>query len=332
MDLRRIIGTLVRRATPWAWHGPLDGPGGRTPHRLAASAPPDDGPEAGGAEAAGGASGGTDEPVRRAAQLRVDAARRFEVEHRYRALVERLPAVFYISALDPSNTTLYVSPQVERLLGFPLESWRESPFLWIDRLHAEDRARVMSALSRCHVSWEPFACEYRLLARNGREVWVRDSATVVKEPGGEVPRLLGIMLDITDRKREEEALRAGEALKAAILEASADPVLVLDSRGRVLELNPAAERTFGLTRADALGQEMIDLIIPPEGRERHRKELQRILESGDGPLRRGGPERIAVRADGREFAAELTLSRARSESPPLFSVLLRRAQGPRGTA
>jgi PAS domain S-box-containing protein len=130
-----------------------------------------------------------------------------ESEAKYRMLVEQVPAITYTAALDEASTTLYVSPQIETLLGVSHTEWKPDPDFWRKRLHPDDHERVLAEVHRSHGSGEPFRCEYRMLAHDGHAVWFRDEAVVVRDDAGQPLVLRGTMLDITDRKRAEEALQ-----------------------------------------------------------------------------------------------------------------------------
>jgi diguanylate cyclase (GGDEF)-like protein/PAS domain S-box-containing protein len=137
---------------------------------------------------------------------RQDAEERLRsAERRYRTLVERLPLSVYIDRLDDVSSNVYTSPQIEAMLGFPVEDWVENHDLFVELLHPEDRERVLAAHQRTHVTGEPLLIEYRLRTRDGRTVWVRDEARVVSGDGE--PVLHGYLLDITGRKEAEEQLR-----------------------------------------------------------------------------------------------------------------------------
>ena len=129
------------------------------------------------------------------------------VEARYRALVEHIPAVTYIDALDRTSSSLYMSPQVEEILGYPPEEWLADPELWVKLLHPEDRERVITEHLRTNESGEPFIEEYRLLARDGLIVWIRDEAVVITDDEGVKRFWQGVMIDITDRKQAEDEVR-----------------------------------------------------------------------------------------------------------------------------
>jgi PAS domain S-box-containing protein len=112
------------------------------------------------------------------------------------------------------------------------------------------------------------------------------------------------------------------ALAAGILAAALDCVIVIDHESRVVEWNGAAEQTFGYTRAEALGRDMAELIIPPALRDAHRAGLARYLSAGHGPILNQRIEVRAIRRNGQEFPVELTVVPV-EESPPRFAAYLR---------
>ncbi len=133
---------------------------------------------------------------------------RRKVEARYRTLVEQIPAVTFMAALNEDVTELYVSPQIEALLGFTQEEWLGNPFLWFNQLHPEDRERCNREFARGCRTGGPFRAEFRALTRDGNVVWVRGEARVVRDDEGHPLFLQGIAYDITESKRAEEAVRA----------------------------------------------------------------------------------------------------------------------------
>jgi PAS domain S-box-containing protein/putative nucleotidyltransferase with HDIG domain len=138
-------------------------------------------------------------------------------ERRYRVLVERLPAVVYRAEFGSEGRWDYVSPQIESMLGFTQDEWRAVPPLWRERIHPDDRKRVLVADEAAQAGHQPFRCEYRMLAADGRLVWIRDEAVVLDESGG--PMLHGVMYDITTEKLAEEAIRdQQETLESTVRE------------------------------------------------------------------------------------------------------------------
>jgi diguanylate cyclase (GGDEF)-like protein/PAS domain S-box-containing protein len=132
---------------------------------------------------------------------------RLEAEAKYRTLVEQLPLVTYIDALDAESSNIYSSPQIEPLLGYSPEEWRADRLLFVKLLHPKDRERVLAAHGRSRTSGEPLSLEYRLIARDGRTVWISDEARITKDHDGKPLFLQGCLLDITNRKQAEEQLR-----------------------------------------------------------------------------------------------------------------------------
>ena len=133
-----------------------------------------------------------------------------EAEARYRALVEQLPAAIYFEALnsgDRARSLLYASPQIEAMFGHTPEDWISDPNLFVGLLHAEDRERVLAGIARKGLAVEPFRMEYRQFTRDGRLVWVRDEAEIVRGEDGEPLYWLGILVDVSEQKRVEETLR-----------------------------------------------------------------------------------------------------------------------------
>ena len=129
--------------------------------------------------------------------------------------------------------------------------------------------------------------------------------------------------DVTDRLAAVLRVRESEARKAAVLETALDCVVSMDHAGRVLEFNPAAERTFGYTLAEAAGKDLAELIVPPGHREAHRRGLARYLASGQGRILNRRLEMPARRKDGTEFPAELSITAVRVGGEPVFTAYLR---------
>ena len=129
-----------------------------------------------------------------------------QLEAHYQRLVEQLPLVVYVDELSDNSANIYTSPQVEALLGYTVEEWVADPDLFVKVLHPEDRERVLAEVHRTNESGEPFVCEYRVLAKDGRVVWIRDESTTYAEEGQPV-HSQGYMLDITRRRIAEEELR-----------------------------------------------------------------------------------------------------------------------------
>jgi PAS domain S-box-containing protein len=141
-----------------------------------------------------------------------------DTEAQFRSLVERLPGIAYVDELGGIGR--YVSPQVESILGCTVEEWLADPELWIRMLHDEDRARAIAQLAGGEAAGGSFTYLYRLIATDGRTVWIRDQASVLRDEDGrlavhgvmfDVTREIGAQadmeLDLAERQRISEALR-----------------------------------------------------------------------------------------------------------------------------
>jgi PAS domain S-box-containing protein len=139
-----------------------------------------------------------------------------ETAAKFRTLVEQIPAITYIDPLEPEPVpSLYVSPQIEELVGIRAEHALEDPDWWLRVIHPDDREEALRASNAADESGDPFVHEYRMLGPNGRVTWVRDHSTLVRGAHGEPLFWQGVIFDISERKRgEQELLRALELERA----------------------------------------------------------------------------------------------------------------------
>jgi PAS domain S-box-containing protein len=128
-----------------------------------------------------------------------------ESEAKFQRLVEHLPTVVYIYSADGS--ALYISQHIESLLGYAPQDWLSDPASWLKALHPEDCPQFLKEAANAHQSGQPFEMEYRMLARDGRIVWVHDQSVLVKSQEVEHQLWQGFMFDITERKQMENTLR-----------------------------------------------------------------------------------------------------------------------------
>jgi PAS domain S-box-containing protein len=142
----------------------------------------------------------------------IDVTARKNAEARYRTLAEQLPLITYIDTpYSADEAAAYVSPQLEDILGYTLEEWQADPQFFVRHLHPEDCERVRDAQRTARETGRPLELEYRIIAKDGRSVWLQDSYTVVRDEAGRPWYTQGYALDITARKQAEgdrEALLA----------------------------------------------------------------------------------------------------------------------------
>ena len=155
--------------------------------------------------------------------------------------------ITYIATLDGERRGLYISPQIEALLSFTATEWLADPELCFRQLHPEDRERVLGEVFQSEENGKPFHSEYRLLARDGRVVWVRDEAIIVRDEAGHPRFRQGVMLDISPGKQKEEVLQKNESKFRMIFEKVATGIALVDIEGRLMESNPALQQMLGAT-------------------------------------------------------------------------------------
>ncbi|HEX8362240.1 MAG TPA: PAS domain S-box protein [Longimicrobium sp.] len=180
---------------------------------------------------------------------RADTARR-EAELRSQLLIESVGAIVWQG--DPATLHFtFVSREAEHLLGYPIERWTQEPEFWVDHIHPEDRSWALAYCEDASRRGLAHSFEYRMIAADGRVVWLRDIVRVVETGGART--LAGVMVDITATRQAEEALR----LRDRAMEAISEGILITDPHqpdGPIVYVNPAFEELTGYAAADVLGR------------------------------------------------------------------------------
>ena len=185
-------------------------------------------------------------------------------ESAYRAFLEQLPVITYLSHPEENGRTLFVSPQVEAMLGYSVADWLSGRVMWLELIHPEDRERTWAEFARNQPGKERFSVEYRLLSKDGRFVWFRDDATLIKDAAGKPLYVQGVLSDISERKGAEDALRRSEELfYNAFMNASIGMALAAVG-GKHLQVNPALCRMLGYTESELLATDWKSITHPDD--------------------------------------------------------------------
>ncbi len=226
--------------------------------------------------------------------------------------MERIPAIVYSAEFGEPGPWLYVSPQAERILGYPAEEWIADEGLWMRLIHPDDLERTLEEERRSKADGTPFACEYRMRARDGRVVWIRDEGEVVHDDSGAPAELRGIMYDISERKRTEEALAEAEARYRGVFENAAEAIFVTALDGRYLLANPALAEMLGYSSPEELMDGVTDvagIYADPVWRQ----EFLRRLDRED--TMRGFEYQVTRRDGSTIWVSENVRARPRRERP-----------------
>ena len=186
------------------------------------------------------------------------------LEARYRALVEQIPAVVFMAYLDRGIGEAYVSPQIEAALGFSQEEWLEDPVRWYSHIHPDDKQRWSTEAAEMFLTGNPLRSAYRVISRDGRVIWFHCEAKMIRKQDGEPWFIHGVGFDITDLKRTEEALQEERNVVSAILDTVGALVVVLDPEGRIIRFNRACEQITGYSFEEVRGKFVSDLFLIPE--------------------------------------------------------------------
>lgn len=153
--------------------------------------------------------------------------------------------------------------------------------------------------------------------------WRQDDVEVLTDLAALAMSEIAVRLHLRERAAADALLRHNEALKTSVLEAALDCIITVNDGSRIIEWNPAAERTFGYSREEAIGCDLAELIIPPEHREAHYEGMSRYLATGEGPVLGTRIELEALRSDGSRFPVELAIDAIWVEEKPYFTAYLR---------
>jgi diguanylate cyclase (GGDEF)-like protein/PAS domain S-box-containing protein len=257
----------------------------------------------------------------RALEAALVAAR--AAEERFRSLVESIEAIPYISDWDALGTIRYISPQVERMLGYAREEWYLDHELWESKLHPDDREHVLAESGRTFSEERDFTCEYRMFAADGRVVWIAERETIVRDEQGRPTFCHGVMFDVTRLKTAEQRLVAAEAalrderdLAQRYLDVARTLLLVIDADETVRLLNQHGHEVLGYPPGALIGCNWFDVAVPAASREQHRRNFRDAMAGRPSPVDAGG-ETLLVTATGdqRTMSWQHTLLRAADGTP-----------------
>jgi PAS domain S-box-containing protein len=201
--------------------------------------------------------------------------------------------------LDTTSNRIWVSDKVRQLFQFPPDG--EISYTHFEqRVHPEDRAardRVMRRTIQAHSSYET---EYRIVLPDGTIRWIGGRARCVSDTKGKPTRLLGVSMDITERKQAEELFQLAT-------EASPSGTVLVDHQGRILLVNAHIEGLFGYARDELIGK-AVDILVPERFARAHASDRANFFAAPQARAMGAGRELFGRRKDGNEFPVEIGLN------------------------
>jgi PAS domain S-box-containing protein len=262
--------------------------------------------------------------TRQAEKLAVQQKEQERLTKQMQALLNSTEAGFY--GMDTDGNCTFINRAGARMLGYrPKE------------LIGRQMHQIVHYRRRDGSKYPQNECPIFLASQRGKSAaaddevfWKRDGTPLAVEystspiiQDGEHRGAVVAFADITQRIAAQRAIKESEERKSAVLRSTLDSIISMDAAGIVIEFNPAAERAFGFTHDEAVGRPLAELIIPPRFRDAHHAGLARYVTTGEAHVLGKRLELPALRKDGTEFQAELTITRSDIDGEQTFTGVLR---------
>ena len=262
--------------------------------------------------------------TRQAEKLAAQQKEQERLNKQMQALLDSTDAGFY--GMDTAGNCMFINRAGARMLGYKPKE-----------LIGRQMHQMVHYRRRDGSKYPQNECPIFLASQRGRSAaaddevfWKRDGTPLAVEystspiiQDGQHRGAVVAFADITQRIAAQRAIKESEERKSAVLRSTLDSIITMDARGIVIEFNPAAERAFGFTHEEAVGIPLSDLIIPPRFREAHHAGLARYVATGEAHVLGQRLELPALRKDGSEFQAELTITRSDIDGEQTFTGVLR---------
>lgn len=210
--------------------------------------------------------------------------------------------------VDIATEKVWLSEECFRIFGLEPQSNYPTMEEVLEMCHPDDSERITRELKITEETGRPYALDHRIVLPSGQVRYVQARGEVHVNASGRQISLHGTVIDISDRKEAEMALKASEEMNRAMAEASLDALITLNRDDKILFWSPAAEKMFGWTSKEVLGLKLHQLIVPERYRERAYKGLELFSKTGNGRFIDKPQEVTAVRKDGVEFPADLSVA------------------------
>jgi diguanylate cyclase (GGDEF)-like protein/PAS domain S-box-containing protein len=262
-------------------------------------------------------------------QLKIDASAErqraddalYASEARYKRIIERITDCHYTVRVENGHAIeTRQSSNCVNVTGYTAEEFAADPYLWIQIIAPDDRERVKERIQKILDGKEVPPIEHRITRKNWQTCWVSDTAILLKDATGKLLSYDGMIQDITERKRAENALRGSVARYRAITETTTYAIITANLEGNIMGWNAGAQRIFGYTKTEVFGQPLT-ILMPESYHERHLGGIGRARAGGQvsGKL----VELHGLTKTGAEFPLELSLSEWKTSDGRFFTGIIR---------
>ncbi|MGZ8226754.1 MAG: SpoIIE family protein phosphatase [Methylococcaceae bacterium] len=235
-----------------------------------------------------------------------------ESEERFRQMAEMTGE--WLWEQDPQGYYIYSSTAVNQILGFSQDEVIGKHYT--ELLTAQDRAD-QQFYAASHRPFYGLINHYR--HKDGHQVFTESTGLPIISSDKSILKWRGVDRDITAKKHFQDALIESERHTRLIIESSLSAIIIMDSYGIISDWNHQAEKMFGWSRNEAIGQPLGDMIVPPRFRNAHRKGMETFLRTGFGPILNRQIEHVAIRRNGAEFPVEFSVSPLKVGDSYIFS-------------
>ncbi len=239
-------------------------------------------------------------------------------EARLWRVIDTIPTLTWSMFPDGSNE--FLNKKWHEFTGLPVEE--SHGWNWQIAFHPDDLPALLKRWTEMLGAGEPGETEARIRRFDGVYRWFLIRAEPFRDETGAIVRWYGTSTDIHDRKRAEEEFRRSEAKYRVVVETASDAVISIDKSGNIILANPATKRIFGHNPEDLIGRSLT-VLMPQAMRLFHEAGYRRYLETGVRRLNWQGTEMTALRADGKEFPAEVSFGEVVTDGQRVFTGFVR---------
>jgi len=239
-------------------------------------------------------------------------------EAKLRETLDSIPAL--VCSISPEGQVLHPNRQFLEYFGKTkeeMDAWRTN-----DVIHPDHLERVIAEFTHSVTNGIPLNTEVRYRRADGVYRWSKLQIVPVRDAEGKISVWYGLMNDIDDRKRAEDELKRSEARHRVVVETASDVVVSIDENGKIILASPATNRIFGYAPEELIGKPLT-VLMPKAMRGLHEAGFKRYLETGARQLNWQGTEMTAMRADGEEFAVEVSFGEMTTDQGKVFTGFIR---------